>query len=105
MTEKYCVVLTTCSDPTIKQNLIDQLLKQELAACIQVMPIESHYVWEEKVCQDNEWLLVIKTMAKLYPVVEKTIVEHHDYDVPQVIQLPITDGFNPYLAWISATTQ
>ncbi|WP_260260248.1 divalent-cation tolerance protein CutA [Vibrio intestinalis] len=101
----YCIALTTTNSEENKQALIEQILNQQLAACIQTMPIESHYVWKDELCCDNEWLLVIKTTQKNYPELEKVIVANHSYEVPQVVQIPFVDGYNPYLSWLEATTR
>ena len=101
----YCIALTTTNSEENKQTLIEQMLNQKLAACIQTMPIESHYVWKDELCCDNEWLLVIKSTQKNYPELEQVIVANHSYEVPQVVQIPFIDGYNPYLSWLEATTR
>lgn len=103
--DRYCVVLTTTDNEANTQTLITALLEQRLAACVQTLPINSHYVWEGKVCQSHETLLVIKTQHDCYGDVERLIASLHEYDVPEIIQLPIVDGFHPYLAWIQHHTQ
>lgn len=102
--QAFCVVLTTTNNEANKNQIIKALLTQKLAACIQEMAINSHYVWQGEVCQDVETLLVIKTRKDLYPQVEEQIIQLHNYEVPQIVQLEIQDGFNPYLSWIAANT-
>ena len=41
----FCLVLTTAQGATT-QKIIEALLSRELAACIQTMPVRSHYVWQ-----------------------------------------------------------
>ncbi len=101
---KFCIVLTTVNDEAIKRKIIKDLLSKRLAACIQIMPIESHYLWEGNVCEDNEELLVIKTKTVLYKSVEDVIRMLHSYDTPQIVQLPITSGFPKYLNWLENNT-
>ncbi len=101
---KFCIVLTTVNDEAIKRKIIKDLLSKRLAACIQIMPIESHYLWEGNVCEDNEELLVIKTKTVLYKSVEDVIRMLHSYDTPQIVQLPITSGFPQYLNWLENNT-
>ena len=43
MSTDACVVLTTFSDDANGQRIIDALLEQGLAACVQVLPISSYY--------------------------------------------------------------
>lgn len=101
---EFCIVLTTTNEETDTKTIIQTLLSKQLAACIQTMPINSHYVWKEKVCVDNETLLIIKTKRSLYDQVEQAIFDMHNYEVPQIVQLSIDNGLNPYLAWLDSTT-
>ena len=100
MKEKYCLVLTTCADEENGGEIIDALLSQRLAACVQVMPIQSYYHWQGEIAHDKEQLLLIKTKTALYPRVEETILAHHAYELPEVIQVPIATGFSGYLNWL-----
>jgi len=109
MTDKtvteYSAILTTAPNSEQAKRIIDTLLNAKFAACIQTIPIDSHYVWEGEVCNDKEILLVIKTTNALFNEVEQAICAQHEYDIPQIVQLPITEGFNPYLNWISQVTR
>lgn len=104
MDDKFCIVLTTTNSQDVTQQLIRYLLSNQLAACVQTLPINSHYIWEGEVCNDEEILLVIKTQSKLFEQITEAIEQFHNYEVPQIVQVPITDGFNPYLQWIEANT-
>ncbi len=96
----YCIVLTTFSDDVIGKKIIDSLISKHLAACIQVLPIESYYHWKGEVNCDNEKLVLIKTKNALYDAVEKDILQNHDYETPEIIKLPIDAGFSGYLGWM-----
>ncbi|WP_318439040.1 divalent-cation tolerance protein CutA [Photobacterium leiognathi] len=100
MTEQYCVVMTTFANPSVGKTIIDELINQRLAACVQVMPIQSYYHWQGEVNCDQEHQVMIKTKAALFEQVKVTILQFHDYETPEIIQLPITNGLGDYLAWI-----
>ncbi len=102
---QYGMVLTTVDNLEVEQNIIQALLQQELAACIQVMPITSHYRWQGQLECSQEKLLLIKIKQPDYSLVEKVIVEQHYYDTPQVVMLPIEAGFASYLDWINQVTR
>lgn len=53
---EYCVVLTTTNEKQNAEQIIRHLLENKLAACVQTLPIESHYLWQDAYCQDNEFL-------------------------------------------------
>ncbi|MCQ1058835.1 divalent-cation tolerance protein CutA [Photobacterium sp. DNB23_23_1] len=101
MNEK-CVVMTTFSDGAIGEKIIHSLIEKRLAACVQVQSIESYYHWQGKVAKDQEKLVIIKTTSALYAQVEADILANHDYETPEIIQLPITAGYRDYLQWIES---
>lgn len=98
--QEYCVVMTTFADEAVGKKIIHSLIEKRLAACVQVQAIESYYHWQGKVNQDQEKLVTIKTTAVLYDQVEADILANHDYETPEIVQLPITAGLSDYLSWI-----
>jgi periplasmic divalent cation tolerance protein len=101
---EFCVVLTTCASRAVLERIISALLGGRLAACIQVLDGQSHYVWQGQVNHEPEHLLLIKTRAGLFAQVRDCIAAEHDYEVPEIVQLPIVDGSASYLEWIRAAT-
>lgn len=100
----YCMVITTCGSTDEGEKLASQIVENKLAACVQLSSITSYYTWEGKVNRDPECKLVIKTRKALYGQVEDFIKEHHSYDVPEIIELPIQSGSEEYLGWIDEVT-
>ena len=71
--------------------------------CANIVPrVTSVYVWEGKVCEDSEALLVIKTTDEVVDALSERLVALHSYDVPEVISLAIdpTRGNATYLKWL-----
>ncbi|MFV0626234.1 MAG: divalent-cation tolerance protein CutA [Alphaproteobacteria bacterium] len=101
----FQVVLTTAKDKIEAEVIAKTLLEEKLCACIQLFPISSYYHWEGKFENSSELLLLIKTRKELYSEVEKRILELHSYDVPEIISLPIENGFSGYLDWIKKETK
>lgn len=103
-TESYCLVLTTTPDAAVAETLAEGLLQERLAACIHMQDIRSRYVWENKLCKEQETALWIKTLEKHYERIEAYILEHHPYDLPEIIRVPITGGLPGYLKWLTDIT-
>ena len=95
-----CVIITTYANEKTGRKIIDSLLRRKLAACIQTQRISSYYHWKGKVNNEDEYMAVIKTLKVLYKDVEKDILANHDYETPEIIELPVTDGSEGYLNWI-----
>jgi periplasmic divalent cation tolerance protein len=99
------VVLCTCPDPATAELLAAGLVENGLAACVNILPeIRSIYRWQNEVQQETETLLVMKTSRETYPQLESWLIDHHPYDVPEVLALPIDRGAPDYLDWVIQET-
>ena len=106
MDDVYLQVFTTIDRAADAERISKQLVKERLAACVQVLgPITSTYWWEGKMEQSQEFLILAKTKRHLYGKVEALIIENHPYDVPEVVAVPITLGSEKYLRWIDEEVQ
>jgi periplasmic divalent cation tolerance protein len=99
---KFCIVKTTFNNKKDAKKLANLLIQQKLVACAQIEEIESLYFWEEKIVDEKEFCLSLKTISKNYKKIEKLILANHNYRIPQIIQIPISDGLRGYLDWIEA---
>jgi periplasmic divalent cation tolerance protein len=105
MDVKFSVVITTVGSRESADKLARLLLSQQLAACIQVMPIASYYNWNGEVNVDEEQMLMIKCPVSNFPEIEQCIKANHSYEIPEIIQLLIEAGSADYLNWISNVTK
>jgi periplasmic divalent cation tolerance protein len=100
MTDKI-VVFVTCGNAKEAEEIARSLVEKRLAACVNVLPgLTSWYRWENKLTQDQEILLVIKSSREIFEELEKEILRLHSYAVPEVVALPIVEGSTNYLSWI-----
>lgn len=98
-------VLTTVADRAAAETLAQTLLARRLAACVNVgAPVESLYHWRGRIETGQELPLTIKTRASLYAQVEATIRELHSYELPEIVAVPISDGYAPYIGWLHEET-
>ena len=99
----YIIVFMTASSIDEATNIAEKLVAENLAACVNIIPdIKSVYIWEDKMCKDDEILCIIKSTKGMYSALEKRIKELHSYDVPEVICTRIEDGNPDYLNWIDS---
>lgn len=102
----YCIMLTTCPEENIAKEISLALVNSRLAACVTVMPPGlSIYRWQDKIHEDREHVLIIKTRDKLVEQIISRIRTIHPYEVPEIIVLPIIQGFDAYLNWLSEETR
>lgn len=98
------VVLSTAGSADEAALLARTALQRNLAACVQVYPIRSFYMWQGAMQDDPEYLLLFKTRQSTYSELEACIRETHSYEVPEIILLPIAQGLPEYLAWLHEHT-
>jgi periplasmic divalent cation tolerance protein len=105
MSTIYSIVITTVSNKDEAEKIAGVLLARRLAACIQVSQIQSYYTWKEIVNVDDEQLLLIKCKQADFDEIQHCIISNHSYEVPEIIQIPITAGLPEYFQWISEVTR
>ncbi|KAJ4701425.1 Protein CutA chloroplastic [Melia azedarach] len=100
------VVYVTVPNKEAGKKLAESIVKEKLAACVNRVPgIESVYEWNGEVQTDSEELLIIKTRQSLLEALTEHVKANHEYDVPEVIALPITGGSQEYLEWLKNSTR
>ena len=99
------VVLVTAGSEAEAESLARYLVDHRLAACVSITPIRSVYRWQGEVQAEAEWQLVIKTDLSQFDAIAQAIAQHHSYEVPEIIALPIVAGLPDYLTWLQAQVQ
>jgi periplasmic divalent cation tolerance protein len=105
MTDKR-VVVTTCGSLEEARHIARTVIERRLAACVNIVPqVESIYRWKGEIETSNELLLVIKTTAGVFEKLRAALKELHSYEVPECIELTVTDGSEAYLDWIGESVR
>ncbi len=99
------LVITHLPDATRAETLASLLIEARVAACVNILaPCRSVYRWEGKLEHADEVPLLIKTTAARYDALEAAIRQHHPYELPEIIAVPIERGLPDYLDWVDAET-
>ncbi len=98
--EGYSLAMTTVGSADEADDLAAVLVERRLAACVQLTPIVSHYVWDGAPQRSDEILLLIKTATSRMADLRAFLEAHHPYDTPELIEVPIVSGLPGYLGWI-----
>lgn len=99
-TGRFCIVMTTIDSASSAESLAATLVEARLAACVQIVPVQSVYRWREQLQRDGEWLLIVKTADARYDEVERAIRAAHRYETPEITKFSIDGGSADYLAWL-----
>ena len=104
MASDYGVLLTTTPTREEAARIAKLLIDEKLAACVQLLPIESFYFWQGATQNEAELLLLVKTRTNLFEKAITRVKQVHSYTVPEIVALPFAAGFSGYLNWIDEVT-
>lgn len=97
------VVFVTVGDRDEGRILARRLVQERLVACGNVIPgLTSVYRWDDKIQEETEALVMLKTTEDLVDALRERVLELHPYDVPEFLSLPVLEGHDPYLRWVAA---
>ena len=104
MQKDIIVVFSTA--PSDKSELLARMLVRKRAvACVNVVPVRSYYRWKGEFCDEQEHLLIAKTTKEKAGEVIAALKSLHPYEMPEIIALPVIDGYLPYLEWVTQETR
>lgn len=97
------VVLSTFPNAEAASTAARTLVEERLCACVNIVPgVRSIYVWDGKLCDEQEVLAVVKTTTERAAALKARLLELHPYDVPEVLELDATAS-EKYLAWVAGS--
>lgn len=104
--EPACVVvLITVPSREEAERIAEALVGERWAACVNILPsVFSLFWWEGRVSKEEESLLLVKTRRELFSSLASRVRELHPYTVPEIIALPVVEGWRDYLQWVDDST-
>ena len=101
----FVVVFITAPSSASAEKISRGLLDAKLAACAgMIKGVRSLFWWEGKVNKANEVLIICKTRKSLIAELTKYVRRHHEYQIPEIIAVPIVGGNPDYLNWVKEST-
>ncbi|AMO83733.1 MAG: divalent cation tolerance protein CutA [Enterobacterales bacterium] len=98
------VVLCTAPDEACAQQLASLALSEKLAACVTLLPgASSMYYWEGKLEQEYEVQMILKSERSHQEALLRFLKQHHPYQTPELLVLPVHAGDKDYLSWLNAS--
>ena len=99
---KVNLVYMTAEDKAEAQKIGSVLIESKLAACVNIIDnMNSMYVWEGKVQDDNEAILIAKTTEARLPQLIEKVKSLHSYDCPCILSIPVSGGNTAFINWIA----
>jgi periplasmic divalent cation tolerance protein len=74
-------------------------VEQQLAACANVFPIQSVFPWNAEIQQEEEFVLILKTLPSLAIQLRTFLEEKHPYETPCILSW-IAEVNEAYGVWV-----
>jgi len=83
-----------------------ELVESGLAACVNIIgQVQSMYIWNGKIQDDTEAVLIAKTTSLRLPELIARVRALHSYDCPCIVSLPVSGGNPDFLDWVGAQVE
>jgi periplasmic divalent cation tolerance protein len=93
------IVYITAGNMENASLIAKELVSKRLAACVNTFPVSSVYRWNEKIEEDNEIAMFVKTDSSRLQEIIKLVKSLHTYEMP-AIEFWRIEGEQEYLDWI-----
>ena len=99
--EALTIILTSVGTEQQAVEISEELIDRRLATCVNIIPcLRSIYRWKGKVCEDSEYLLLVKTPKSKFDVVSEAIRAFHSYELPEILALPVEEAEKTFHQWV-----
>ncbi len=92
------------TNPTQEEakKIAKHLIEKKLIACANIFgPINSIYPWQDKIANENEFVLIAKTLNKNFNKVVKEVEKIHPYTIPCIVKIPVSSN-RKYFDWLKS---
>ena len=95
----FIFVYITNPNKKVAKKIALHLLKKKLAACTNIFPIESYYLWKGKIGNSKETVLIVKTKKENFKKIKNEIKKIHPYLIPCIIEFDV-EANKEYEKWL-----
>jgi len=101
---KPVIIVSTFPSKQSVTSIANKLVKQKLAACVNITNISSIYAWKGKIENQSEYLALFKTSKKNQSKLKKELQKLHPYDIPEIAEINVDSINQSYLKWLVDST-
>jgi periplasmic divalent cation tolerance protein len=98
------IILSTFPSEESVADVADKVVKSKLCACVNFTQIRSIYSWRGRMEDQKEFIALFKTTAKSVKRLKAEIARLHPYEVPEIVELKMSDVSRSYLSWLTEST-
>ena len=98
------LIYIPCKNKAEAKSIGKKSIKAALAACANIFPIDSIYLWQNQLKEDKETILLLKTTVKKTKSLVSFVNKNHSYDIAAIISID-AEVSHEYYTWMKTTLQ
>ncbi|MEW5841305.1 divalent-cation tolerance protein CutA [Nitrososphaera sp.] len=102
---KAVIVISTFSGEAPASDIGRRMVEKGLCACVNLAPVRSIYAWKGRVEDQEEYIAFFKTTKESAAELKKELARAHPYEVPEIVEIKMSDVSRPYLSWLASSAQ
>ncbi len=100
--DRPVLIMVTAGGRNDAEKLGEGLVEGRMAACCTVIPmVHSFYYEDGQLKREHESLLLVKTLESQAAAVQEYVRTHHEYELPEILQIAIESGSPAYIQWLA----
>jgi periplasmic divalent cation tolerance protein len=100
------LIYTTINNEEDAKKIANYLIEEQIVACVNIIPnVQSIYRWKGKIEEEREFLIIAKTVDENVIKAINKIKKLHNYEIPDIISIPVNNGYSEYLDYIKRETE
>ena len=85
---KIIIIITTTNSKHVAESISNKLVDDNISPCVQISsPQNSIYKWKNKIEISEEYMIYVKILKKNREITKKIILELHNYEVPELLEI------------------
>lgn len=96
---KIVILYSPVPDQEVAVKLQQSLVESKLVACVNAVPVKSCYMWGSELTNDEEIVLIAKTLFPHRDEAVNLLKKMHPYDVPCILTWEV-DANQEYVDWM-----
>jgi periplasmic divalent cation tolerance protein len=97
---KPCLLLLSCKNIEEADKISDKLLKEKLIVCVKKIPINSSYLWKNKIESSKEVLLIMDSIRENFKKIDQEVKKLHSYKTYTLFMINIKKTNKEALKWL-----
>ncbi|HEV3433324.1 MAG TPA: divalent-cation tolerance protein CutA [Nitrososphaera sp.] len=96
------IILSTFPSEELAAEVAKYVVGAKLCACVNFTQIRSIYSWNGQIEDQHELIALFKATSKSAKKLKAEIARLHPYEVPEIVELKMSNVSKSYLSWLIA---